>query len=310
MVFRTYFRCFCVAILVATVNSQYEDHQSVESVFVPDDSPYLPESKFGPIKRREEQLKAMCLKYGGEEALAKAETAMDNIRQCFAKLIDYSALPAKMNKMRPLGELDVVFKEYCQHTDEMKNCTYTFLVDIESCLSDTQKKNKHTLQNVAETILGFACEDEGDHVALFVSERGLECINETEEAIENCIKKYVNGSKWEDAGTEREKAPNADGLRNVSEVEDSLSLDFNRQQCEIGYKIRDCVIRELMACSSRTPANVLESILNLMLCSTSCAKYPPDNRQECSNDGFVYYSYSYSWVLPVLVPFWIRRIWW
>ncbi|OAD57696.1 27 kDa hemolymph protein, partial [Eufriesea mexicana] len=60
--------------------------------------------------------KQKCDKNGGEGAFDNAQSAKDNLEQCFKSFINFTQLEEEMEKKKPTGDLDMVFKEYCRKT--------------------------------------------------------------------------------------------------------------------------------------------------------------------------------------------------
>lgn len=268
-----------------SVNTQNTDMASKVSKIVEEKYGLsVNESIIPSVNEGELMLQKMCEKNAGNDTFESAHTAVKSIKTCFEGIISFSELPSRIEAARPYGNLDQVFQGYCKRTDELKGCVNKFLIDVDPCLPDDQKASKYTIQNITESILKFACENEGDYIALFISEKGPQCISSKQPGIEKCIKKYLNDTKTFESY--RESMNNMTDLNSVmnsasSEEEKQFSFSFELEQCRTAYKIRTCIVEELKTCKGSTPANVVESIFNLIQRSTTCSKY---SRQEIDTD--------------------------
>lgn len=49
--------------------------------------------------------------------------------------------------------------------DDMKECIHNFLLGITPCMARREVHARYTVERMSETVLGFVCENEGDHIA-------------------------------------------------------------------------------------------------------------------------------------------------
>lgn len=205
--------------------------------------------------------KQKCEKNGGPDAFPRANLAQEEMQQCLTSLINVTELQADMEKYKPTGDLDIVFKKYCRKSPILKRCVTNFTAAIEPCLEEKERENKRIVQNITDSLLGFICFKEGDRIALFISAGGPECFQEKQQKIQDCLNNtfgsYIPASHIN-------AMPGLDALP---------SLIFGRKECMDFMNLQTCVVRELEACEDPTPANIVDSILTFVLRTTPCNTY-------------------------------------
>lgn len=205
--------------------------------------------------------KQKCDKNGGEGAYETASKAKDKVEECIKSFVNVTQLEAEMEKYKPTGDLDVVFRRYCNKTPKLKKCVSDFTDATEPCLEVSEKETKKILLNITDSLLNFVCFKEGDRIALFISANGPECLQSKQHEIENCINatfgKYMPSM---DA--------NNGSLIGLDRIEHLLVLD-NKECGDISI-VQACIVKELEKCSDPTPANIVDSIFNFILRATPC----------------------------------------
>lgn len=116
-----------------------------------------------PITEAENVLRRKCAKNGGE--YEKVKVAATTLFQCTHGLVNVTKLKEEMDKARPTGDLDEVFKKYCDKKPILTKCLNDFSDAVEPCLEPIEKENKKIVQNITEKILSFVCFKEGDRIA-------------------------------------------------------------------------------------------------------------------------------------------------
>ncbi|XP_076299993.1 27 kDa hemolymph protein-like [Lasioglossum baleicum] len=210
--------------------------------------------------------KQKCEKNGGEGAFEKATKAKDKVEECIKSFVNLTQLESEMEKYKPTGDLDVVFRRYCSKTPKLKKCVSDFTDATEPCLEASEKETKKTLLNITDSLLNFVCFKEGDRIALFISANGPECLQSKQQEIENCINatfgKYIppmdanNGSLM--------------GLDRINHL-----LVLGNKECGDISTVQACIVNDLEKCSDPTPANIVDSIFNFILRATPCKNVVP-----------------------------------
>lgn len=109
--------------------------------------------------------KEKCTKNGGPGAFENAEQAQLNMVQCLQSLINITELQAEMEKYKPTGDLDIVFKNYCDKRSNLRACVNNFTNTVEHCLDEKERENKKIVLNITDSLLQFICYKEGDRIA-------------------------------------------------------------------------------------------------------------------------------------------------
>ncbi|KYN37802.1 Interferon-related developmental regulator 1 [Trachymyrmex septentrionalis] len=194
--------------------------------------------------------------------------------QCIQKLVNITELYAEMEKYKPTGDLDIVFREYCSKRQSMRTCVSNFTNTIEVCLDEKMRENKKIVMNITDSLLEFVCYKEGDRIALFISAGGPECFeSKTQEVLDCANKTFGNVST----------SPKLDfpfGSESFSAWEFSpkeCSLSVREEEtyvCLMHYrdinKFQTCVVAELEKCPDPTPANIMDSVFNFIKRATPC----------------------------------------
>lgn len=117
------------------------------------------------IEEAKNLFKEKCMKNGGPSAYDNAEKAQIEMTQCIQSLINITELQAEMEKYKPTGELDIVFKNYCNKRSILRNCVSNFTGVVEQCLDVKERENKKIVLNITDSMLEFICFKEGDRIA-------------------------------------------------------------------------------------------------------------------------------------------------
>lgn len=260
------------------------------------------------LNPNEDYLREVCDKNNRSEEYPKAMEAVKNFKKCFANITSYAELPAKIKKSKPYGELDTVFKEYCQKTDDMKACVHWFLLGVQPCLDPRQVQLRYMTEKITDSVLQFVCENEGDHIALFISEKGPDCILSKQEGIKKCVKDNfhdpkINPMLWE---ITQEVYYHTERFNFSTEKDIKILDDFDLAKCRMFHRVRKCIVLELQTCSGSTPANVVDSIFNLIHNETSCAGFKIQDLDPDYNSGSSLFSSIFSVILPALTVVLVR----
>lgn len=210
------------------------------------------------IEEAKNLFKQKCEKNGGAGAFENANAAKDSMEQCFKSLVNFTKLQSEMEKNKPTGDLDIVFKNYCRKAPTLKRCVSEFTAAVEPCLEPEEKENKRIIQNITDSLLDFVCYKEGDRIALFISADGPECLESKSNELQHCANTTF-GSYMPVSGA-------LPGLDNLP------PLVLGEKECADISKLQSCVVRELEKCNDPTPANIVDSIFNFIRKVTPCAK--------------------------------------
>lgn len=212
-----------------------------------------------PIEQTKNLFKEKCTRNGGATAFENAERAQVEMVQCLQSLINITELQAEMEKYKPTGDLDIVFKNYCNKRNILRACVNNFTDTVEHCLDEKERENKKIVLNITDSLLEFVCYKEGDRIALFISAGGPECFQSKQEAIQICANNTYGGY-----------VPKTDPSNNLIGLDSLPSLAFGAKECRDITNLQTCVVAELEKCSDPTPANIMDSIFNFVKRVTPC----------------------------------------
>lgn len=133
-------------------------------------------------------LKDKCAKTsGGDAAYEAIERGAEELKTCTSGLIDVDQLQNEIHEAEPKGELDTVFNKYCRKRDIATGCLETFTALLEPCLQPNELEGKRTIVNMVKKFLNFVCHRDGDHIALFIAEKGPQCFDSRKDDLINCV---------------------------------------------------------------------------------------------------------------------------
>ncbi|XP_073828316.1 27 kDa hemolymph protein-like [Musca autumnalis] len=203
--------------------------------------------------------KDKCIKQAGEENGTKAyneiETATTTLSECINGIINYTAIQEEIAIASPNGELDVVFNKYCLKRPEAMACIEAFNTKLTPCLDEEERNSQDVFMRIIRSLLNFVCHKGGDQIALFIAEKGPECLEANKEGIQTCINSTFSGY-----------VP-AEGIENVKTLP---KLVMGAQQCEDIEQLEACIVKKLETCNDTTPANIAESMFRFIKNETIC----------------------------------------
>lgn len=123
---------------------------------------------------------------GGDAAYEAIERGAEELKRCTEGLVDVGQLQDEIKEAEPKGELDTVFNKYCRKRDTATGCVETFTKLLEPCLQPNEIESKQTFVNMVKKFLNFVCYKDGDHIALFIAEKGPECFDQRKDELINC----------------------------------------------------------------------------------------------------------------------------
>lgn len=223
----------------------------------------FPKGNFS-IDNAKDMVKDKCIKELGEEkgteAYQEIESATLALGECINGIFNYSAMQEEIAEASPKGELDVVFNKYCAKQPDLVICIENFNKKLTPCLDKDERNSQDVFMRAAHKLLEFVCHKGGDQIALFIAEKGPECLQANRESIQNCFNNTFSSY-----------VP-AEGLETVKSLP---KLVLNAEQCEDIYRLETCIVQKLETCEEITPANIVESLFRFMKNETICRNNGP-----------------------------------
>lgn len=191
----------------------------------------------------------------GEMAFNNLEQGIATAIECVTEIVNMTAIQSEIESARPTGDLDVVFNKYCKKRPDALSCLHNLVNKFEPCLEQDERNNTQVLMRIFESLLNFVCHKGGDQIALFIAERGPECLESKRDAIQHCMNTTFG-----------EYLPK----ESVENIETLPKFIIGPKQCDDIQRLSDCVTAELEKCDEITPANIIESMFRFIKNETIC----------------------------------------
>lgn len=224
-----------------------------------------------------------CDSKSGNGTYEKVQASKDIYQECISNFINITEVKAEIEEAKKTGSMDEVFGKYCSKYPEVSNCTDDFIEAIQPCLEENERKSLNISIGLTQKLKEFICHKNGDRLAMFVAEGGVDCLQSQKEALQQCL-----NSTW------GSKIPK-DVTPNVFPV-----LLFDAQDCSDFGKFRTCVGEALGHCNETTPANLMDAFFKFLKKITPCALIEQEKAQSVKDSGFSFTPVS-SLVLLVTV---------
>lgn len=219
-------------------------------------------------------VKDKCLKVAGQEAGAKAyaeiETSTLALAECVNGIVNFTAIQDEIDVASPKGELDVLFNKYCLKRPDAIKCIETFNAKLTPCLDKEERENQDVFLRIIRSLLNFICYKGGDQIALFIAEKGPECLEAHKEGIQSCINSTFSGYIPDE------------GIENVKTLPKFV---MGTKQCADMERLETCIVKKLETCEEITPANIVESMFRFIKNETICRSIPNTDKQISSYVG-------------------------
>lgn len=218
--------------------------------------------------------KDKCVKQAGQEngtaAYNDIESSTVVLAECINGILNFTAIQEEINVASPKGELDTVFNKYCLKRPEAVTCIETFNGKLTPCLDEEERESQDVFMRIIKRLLSFVCHKDGDQIALFISEKGPECIEQHRDNIQNCINTTFSGYMP------------AEGLESLKTLP---KLVMGQEQCEDIERLETCIVRKLETCNEITPANIVESLFRFIKNETICRPTSKTNKLTSTSAG-------------------------
>lgn len=219
-------------------------------------------------------VKDKCLKVAGADEGQKAYTEIESstltLIECVNNIVNFTAIQEEINVASPNGELDSVFNKYCNKKEDAFKCVETFNSKLTPCLDEDERQNQEVFMRIIRSLLNFVCHKGGDQIALFIAEKGPECLEAHKEDIQNCINNTFSGYLPEE------------GIENVKTLPKFV---LGSKQCNDMERLETCIVKKLETCDEITPANIVESMFRFIKNETICRSVANTDKHVAGNSG-------------------------
>ncbi|KAK4875011.1 hypothetical protein RN001_011433 [Aquatica leii] len=237
-----------ICVLLLFVGAVYCNTNLVDFNHIPDLSA-IPGADYDAI---EGLVKDKCKKNGGNNAFKNLQDSVIELKNYVEKNFESNVITKEIEDASKTGSLDEVFKKYCDLKPEVMKHAHKLGGSIESCLEDDEKVIFKIAENITEGLIDFACDKDGERIALFIVEDGFTCIASKSEALQKCGADVATPKM----PTTFDKIP---------------TLAVTKQECDDYKKVQECVLNVLETCSNSTPSNVVDSLLTYIYKLSPCS---------------------------------------
>ncbi|XP_044754779.1 27 kDa glycoprotein-like [Coccinella septempunctata] len=194
-----------------------------------------------------------CDSKSGNGTYDNIQSSKNAYQECISNFVNVTELREEIEEAKKTGSMDEVFGKYCKKYPELSNCTDSFLESIQPCLEDNEKKSLNMSIALTHKLKEFICYKNGDRLAMFVAEGGVDCLQSQKDAIQQCLNSTL-------------------ASRIPSDVTPSVFpvLLFDAQDCRDFGEFRTCVGKALGHCNETTPANLMDAFFKFFKKMTPC----------------------------------------
>ncbi|KAH8309951.1 hypothetical protein KR067_003744, partial [Drosophila pandora] len=218
-----------------------------------------------------------CIAVLGDKAGSKAfdeiESNFGMFSECMVNIVNHTAIQQEIQEATPRGELDVVFNKYCNKRSDAIHCFDDFTSIVSPCLEKDEQESPVVIKRIVQSLLNFVCHKNGDQIALFIGEKGPECLQAEKQNIQHCFNStfsaFFDSSGF--TGNKKKSMP---------------KLIVGQKQCDVILSLQTCVVARLETCPDITPANLVESMFKFIRNETLCRKYQKSHPESATiNSG-------------------------
>ena len=133
-----------------------------------------------------------CFKVGGQVALDNWLKAQEDLLWCVMQNFHVLSIKDEIEAKKATGDLDLVFKKYCgDPVQKTRPCIIEFLEVSGHCLRSKDRESLNVTMKMIDSAIDFVCHNSGDRMALFMAEKGMECLTTKQEGALACVNKSV-----------------------------------------------------------------------------------------------------------------------
>ncbi|KAH8259094.1 hypothetical protein KR026_008683, partial [Drosophila bipectinata] len=196
----------------------------------------------------------------GSKAYDEIESSFGVFSECMVNIVNHTAIQQEIEEATPRGELDVVFNKYCNKRSDAIHCVDDFTLIVSPCLEKEEQESPNAIKRIVQSLLNFVCHKNGDQIALFIGEKGPECLQSEKDNIQQCLNSTFSALFHSSYIAE-------------NKIKSIPKLIVGQKQCDDMLSLQTCVVARLETCPDITPANLVESMFNFIRNETFCRNY-------------------------------------
>lgn len=182
---------------------------------------------------------------------------------CLDSFINTTKLELELNEAKKTGSMDEVFGRYCNKYENISLCYISPLEKSRKWISEQESKNLNESLKTIEKLKDFLCYRDGDRMAMFVAEKGVECMKEQKEMLQQCVNTTFGS-----------RVPTELNALTFLEIPTFL---ITEKDCDDFDEVRVCVNTELEKCDTPTPANLVNAFFKYLKSHTPCRQQPKNS---------------------------------
>jgi hypothetical protein len=201
-------------------------------------------------------VKEKCEKNGGgEEAFNALKGQKDELRACLEAHLNATVIQEEIEKSKKTGSMDEVFGKYCKKYPEIYACVEKVTDKMKLCLDPAEQETMNKTLKIVGELKEFICFKDGDRIAMFIAEGGVECLESRKDELQVCVNQTV-GSR----------------IPTDMSVNSLPAFLFTDRECNDFDTIRTCFNDELEKCKDSTPANIVDAFFKFLKKHMPCDK--------------------------------------
>ncbi|XP_031351278.1 27 kDa hemolymph protein-like [Photinus pyralis] len=194
-------------------------------------------------------IKEECDTNGGKGTYDKLVTAINDMTAFIQTNFDQKQIAQEVEDSSKTGELDDVIKKYCQLRSKSLEKVHKLIDAGINCVVEEDRSSIKLAANITESLMTFACDKDGERVALFVAEDGFACLSEKSSELEKCAEGAV-GDK-----IQKNKIP---------------KLSIQKQECDEVKEFQACVVKSMSSCKKDMPSEIIDALFNHIYSLSPC----------------------------------------
>ncbi|KAK9892882.1 hypothetical protein WA026_022562 [Henosepilachna vigintioctopunctata] len=232
------------------------------------DTSQLDPSKLPQIDELDLIFRNKCDNKSGNGTYDKVKGSKDVFQECVSNFVNATQLREEVEEAKKTGSMDEVFGKYCNKYPELSKCRNDFIEAMTPCMEEKESKSLNISIGLMDKMKDFICHKNGDRIAMFVAEGGIDCIKSQKDAIQQCLNTTF-GSR-----VPADMSPNSFPV-----------LQFNGEDCSDFSKFRTCIAEALGNCEETTPANLMDALFKYLKKILPCSESADSNSLKADGNS-------------------------
>ncbi|VEN62900.1 unnamed protein product [Callosobruchus maculatus] len=213
-------------------------------------------SSLPKFEQIEKVLREKCQKVSGtDSAVDLLKTEQATAKECMERYINASVVQEELEKAKETGSMDEVFGKYCKRWPDIQACFQNATSFARQCMDIKEQDAFNRSLTILQELQEFVCFKDGDRLAMFVAEGGIECMDQQRQGVQDCLNKTLGA-----------RLPDTDEL-SITNIPTFL---FSAKECQDFDTVRTCINAELEKCKDSTPANIIDAFFKFLKKQMPC----------------------------------------